>query len=198
MKKKILLTLLLALVVVAGQAQKIKMSQPSFSDYLPLLNAQGYRVYSFDTKKMKGAEVEVVVMEYAKGEEPKKAFNFDVNMSLGKKLVIGIVPSSSDSTANYLFRFSEDREFGGRFKLKPIFVPQMPGKKHFVYESRPFEQATSFKKGEMIPLVMYGSYWYDEDGGSFRFCGDNEIKLDFSSYILEFIPHYYVLGIKIK
>ena len=42
MNKKAIITALLALVAMAGQAQKIKMNEPSFSDYLPLLNAKGY------------------------------------------------------------------------------------------------------------------------------------------------------------
>ena len=66
MKKKTIITILLALVAVTGQAQIIKMNEPSFSDYLPLLNAKGYMAYSFNTKKFKGAEVEPVVMEICK------------------------------------------------------------------------------------------------------------------------------------
>ena len=86
MKKKTIITILLALVAVTGQAQKIKMNEPSFSDYLPLLNAKDYMAYSFNTKKFKGAEVEPVVMEYVKGEEPKDVLGFNVTMSLDKKL----------------------------------------------------------------------------------------------------------------
>ena len=114
-----ILTLLFAFVSVVAMGQKIKMNEPSFSDYLPLLNAKGYKAYSFDTRKLKDAEVEPVVMEYVKDEEPKNVLKFDVTMSLDKKLVIGFWPSDNDSTANYLFHFSENRGFGGRLNLKP-------------------------------------------------------------------------------
>ena len=196
--KKTIITALLALVAMAGQAQEIKMNEPSFSDYLPLLNAKGYMAYSFNTKKFKGVEVEPVVMEYVKGEEPKEVLNFNVIMSLDKKLVIGFRPSDNDSTANYLFNFKENRGFGGRLKLKPISAPEEPDEKWYMYESRPFELTAPIEKGKFVPLVLYGSYWYEPENGGCRFCGDNEIKPDLSSDIVKYIPHYFVLGIKIK
>lgn len=198
MNKKTIITVLLALVAIAGQGQAIKMNEPSFSDYLPLLNAKGYMAYSFNTKKFKGADAEPVVMEYVKGEEPKEVLGFNVIMSLGKKLVIGFRPSDNDSTANYLFHFSEKGGFGGMLNLKPIFAPEEPDEKWYIYESRPFELVDSFEKGKFIPLVLYGSFWYDPEAGGCRFCGENEIKTDLSSDIVKYIPHYYVFGIKIK
>ena len=56
MNKKTIIMFLLALVAATGQAQKIKMNEPSFCDYLPLLNANGYVTYSFDTRKLKDTE----------------------------------------------------------------------------------------------------------------------------------------------
>lgn len=198
MNKQTIITALLALVAMAGQAQEIKMNEPSFSDYLPMLNAKGYMAYSFNTKKFKGVEVEPVVMEYVIGEEPKEVLNFNVIMSLDKKLVIGFRPSDNDSTANYLFHFKENRGFGGRLKLKPISAPEEPDEKWYMYESRPFELTAPIEKGKFVPLVLYGSYWYEPENGGCRFCGDNEIKPDLSSDIVKYIPHYFVLGIKIK
>ena len=201
MKRTNIIIALFAVLTLTAQTaagQGIKVNEPSFRDYLPLLNAKGYMAYSFNTKKLKGAKVEPVVMEYVKGEEPKEVLSFNVIMSLDKTLVIGFRPSDNDSTANYLFHFSEQRSFGGRLKLKPIFAPEKPEDKWYVYESRPFELSTSLEKGYFIPLVLYGSYWYDPKAGGCRFCGDNEIKPDLSSEILEYVPHYFVFGIRIK
>ena len=198
MNKQAIITILLALVTMSGLAQKIKMNEPSFSDYLPLLNAKGYMAYSFNTKIFKGAEVEPVVMEYVKGEEPKDVLGFNVTMSLDKKLIIGFRPSDSDSTANYLFHFSENRGFGGRLNLRPVFAPEKPEDKWYVYESRPFELTAPIEKGRFIPLVLYGSYWYEPENGGCRFCGDSFIKPDLSSDIVKSIPHFFVLGIRIK
>lgn len=196
--KQAIITIMLALVCTTGLAQEIKMNEPSFSDYLPLLNAKGYMAYSFNTKKLKGAEVEPVVMEYEKGKEPKNVLSFNVTMTLDKKLIIGFWPSDNDSTANYLFSFSENRSFGGRLNLKPIFAPECPEEKWYMYQSRPFELTAPFEKGKFIPLVLYGSYWYEPENGGCRFCGDNEIKPDLSSDIVKQIPHFFVFGIKIR
>ncbi len=196
--KQAIITALLALVCAAGQSQEIKMNEPSFSDYLPLLKDKGYMAYSFNTKKLKGVEVEPVVMEYVKGKEPKNVLNFNVTINLDKKLIIGFRPSDSESIGNYLFHFKEDRSIGGRLKLKPIFAPENPEDKWYMYQSRPFELTVSLEKGKFIPLVLYGSYWYEPANGGCRFCGDNEIKPDLSSDIVKHIPHFFVFGIKIK
>lgn len=198
MNKKTIITMMLALVTVTGQAQKIKMNEPAFSDYLPLLNAKGYMAYSFNTSKLKDVEVEPVVMEYVKGEEPRNVLSFNVTMSIGKKLIIGFMPSDDESTANFHFNFGDNRSFSSRLRLQPIFNPEKPEEKWYMYESRPFELTAPIEKGKIIPLVLYGSYWYEPQAGGCRFCGDNEIKPDLTSDIVKYIPHYFVLGIKIK
>ena len=53
-------------------------------------------------------------------------------------------------------------------------------------------------KGKVIPLVLFGSYWYEKETGVSRFCGEQFIKPDFSSDIIKSIPHFYVFGIKIN
>ena len=198
MNKKTIITALLALVAMAGWAQEIKKNESSISDYLPLLKTKGYIAYSFDTKDFNDALVEPIAMEYVKGQEPRAVADFSITMSLGEKLIIGFVPSDNDSTAYYTFQFSENRGFNYRLPLMPICNPDKPTDKWYMYESRPFELVAPFEKGKVIPLVLYGSYWYEPENGGCRFCGDSEIKPDLSSDILKYIPHYYVLGIKIK
>jgi len=198
MNKQTIITALLALVAMTGWAQEIKMNEPSISDYLPLLKAKGYMAYSFDTKDFKDALVEPVIMEYAKGQEPKVVANFSITMNLDEKLIIGFVPSDNDSTATYTFQFSDGRGFNSRLRLNPICNPDNPAEKWYIYESRPFELVPPFEKGKIIPLVLYGSYWYEPENGGCRFCGDNTIKPDLSSDIVKYIPHFYVLGIELK
>ena len=196
--KKTIITALLALAALAGQAQEIRTIEPTLNDYLPLLKAQGYMVYSFDTKDFNGAQAEPVVMEYVKGEEPKDVLGFSFSMNFGEKLVIGFAPSGNDSTAIYTFNFSEGRGFNGRLNLRAIYAPEAPTKSRYIYESRPFKLIPPFEKGRFIPLVLYGSYWYEPETGVSRFCGESIIKPDLSSDIVKNIPHFYVLGIKIK
>ena len=198
MKKQTLLILLLTILSLPAMAQVLKMNEPTISDYLPLLRAQGYVAYSFDTKEFVDRQVEPVVMEYVKGEEPRDVLGFSITMSLDEKLVIGFAPSDNDSTAIYTFNFSEGRGFNGRLNLKAIYAPEEPTKSRYIYESRPFELVPPFKAGQFIPLVMYASYWYEPETGVSRFCGESIIKPDLSSDIVKSIPHYYVLGIKLK
>ena len=197
--KKIILSFILAFAATfTATAQDIKIDEASINDYLPLLKAQGYLVYSFDTKDFNGAQAEPVVMEYVKGEEPKDVLGFGISMSLGEKLVIGFAPSGNDSTAIYTFSFSEERGFNGRLKLRAIYAPEEPIKSRYIYESRPFKLVPPFEKGKIIPLVLYGSYWYEPETGVSRFCGESIIKPDLSSNIVKSIPHFYVFGIKLK
>lgn len=46
MYKKTIITILFALVAMAGWAQEIKMNEPSLNDYIPMLNAMGYQAYA--------------------------------------------------------------------------------------------------------------------------------------------------------
>lgn len=195
--KQTIITALLALVALTGRAQQIKVNEPSISDYLPLLEAMGYKAYSFDTKEFKGATAQTVVMEYVKGQEPREVSGFSMSVDLDEKLIIGFVPSDNDSIARYVFRFDDVRGASSRLYLKPICDPQHPEEKWYMYNSRPFELTAPIEKGKFIPLVLYGSHWYDADCGACRFCGDNFIKPDFSSDIVKYIPHFFVLGIKI-
>ena len=188
---------MLVLITLTAHAQRIKVNEPSISDYLPLLEAQGFKAYSFDTKKLKGATAQTVVMEYIKGQEPREVSGFSMSVDLDEKVVIGFVPSDNDSIARYVFRFDDVRGVSSRLYLKPICDPQHPEEKWYMYNSRPFELTAPIEKGKFIPLVLYGSHWYDADCGACRFCGDNFIKPDFSSDIVKYIPHFFVLGIKI-
>ena len=54
MKKKTIITIMLALVTMTGQAQEIKMNEATINDYIPMLNQKGYQAYSFDVSAIKG------------------------------------------------------------------------------------------------------------------------------------------------
>ena len=196
--KKAIITALLALVVLAGQAQKIKANEPTLGDYMQLLKAKGYIAYSFDMKEFKDKQVEPVIMEYVKGEDPKDVLGFSFSFPIGEKLVIGLAPSSNDSTYVYSYQSVGGGGFNATLKLQPVYAPEMPTKQAYRYESRPFELVSPVEIGKFIPLVLFGSYWYEHETGVSRFCGDKLIKPDLSSSLIKSIPHFYVLGIKIK
>ncbi|MBO7129874.1 MAG: DUF5041 domain-containing protein [Prevotella sp.] len=196
--KNSIITALLALTALVGQAQAIRTNEPTLDDYLQLLNAKGYIAYSFDMKDFKGKQYEPVVMEYANSKEAKDVLGFSFSFPLGEKLVIGFAPSSNDSTYVYSFQSVGGGGFNATLKLQPVFAPEMPSKQAYRYESRPFELISPVETGKFIPLVLFGSYWYEQETGVSRFCGEKIIKPDLSSDIIKSIPHFYVLGIKIK
>ena len=195
---KAIITALLALVALAGQAQEIRANEPTLGDYMQLLKAKGYIAYSFDMEEFKDKQVEPVIMEYAKGQEAKDVLGFSFSFPIGEKLVIGFAPSSNDSTYVYSYQSVGGGGFNATLKLQPVFAPEMPTKQAYSYESRPFELVAPIETGKFIPLVLFGSYWYEQETGVSRFCGDKQIKPDLSSDIIKDIPHFYVLGIIIK
>jgi hypothetical protein len=197
MDRKAIITILLALAALAGQAQVIRTNEPTLDDYLHLLNAKGYIAYSFDMKDFKGKQYEPVIMEYAKGQEAKDVLGFSFSFPIGDKLVIGFAPSSNDSTYVYSYQSVGGGGFNAMLKLQPVYAPEMPTKQAYRYESRPFELVAPVETGKLIPLVLFGSYWYEEETGVSRFCGDKLIKSDLSSDLIKSIPHFYVLGIRI-
>jgi hypothetical protein len=196
--KQTIITIMLALVAMAGQGQSLKSLEATFNDYIPLLNAKGYMAYSFDTKDFKGKQLETVVMEYVDGKEVGNYLDFDVSFPVGEKLVIGLAPSDNDSLYVYSFQSDNDEGFTGKLILKPVFVPREPRIQRYLYQSRPIELVSTVDTGIFMPLVLFGSYWYDADSGVFRFCGDKVIKSDLSSDIIRYMPHFYILGIKIR
>ena len=54
MNKQTIITIMLVLVAVVGQAQEIKMNEATINDYIPMLNQKGYQAYSFDVSAIKG------------------------------------------------------------------------------------------------------------------------------------------------
>ena len=71
--------------------------------------------------------------------------------------------------------------------------------KTYFYEARPFVYNEMDGKEELnIPLVMYGSGWYDTKYKVVRFCGETKIDTDMKADILSNIPHHYVVGLELK
>ena len=196
--KQIIITALLVLIAITGRAQELRVNEPTLDDYLQLLNAQGYIAYSFDMKDFKDKSVEPVIMEYVDGKEPKDVLGFSFSIPIEEKLVIGLSPSSNDSTYVYSFQSVGGGGINGTLNLQPIYAPEMPTKQSYRYESRPFELVSPVETGKFIPLVLFGSFWYEPETGVSRFCGENLIKPDLTSEIVKSIPHFYVLGIKIR
>ncbi len=142
-------------------------------------------------------------------EDPEKGI-----YTMAKKLTIGFSPVVNDSIRPMILKIDGITTSNFELGMKPIFTHNdtVNGQKSYMYVLRPFKlpsvstsaanagetngKSAQFKDGEFIPLVLFGSGWYDPQFDIHRFCGEREIDPDFSSRILKYIPHYYVIGVK--
>ena len=113
--------------------------------------------------------------------------------TLGDKISIGLSPAA-DSLKTLNMMVENIGAVRKPLSMKPI--TSSSGKEEYMYDSFPFK-VDEIQLGEFIPLVMFGSYWFDEEAGYYRFCGESELEADLSSKILSLIPHYYIIGMSV-
>ena len=179
------------------QAPKLKMHEPSIADYLPILQASGYRAYSFDVSALRGMKAVPGIKEYVDGQEAGdllSGLSFPLEFPLEERLTIGLHHAAGDSTVQCVID-ADGSSFRSSERLRPIV---WRGRTSYSYDARPFELVPPFEAGRFIPLVLYGSHWYDADFDVTRFCGEKFIRPDLSSDLLRECPHYYVFGITLK
>ena len=229
MKKLVFVLSILSLwMVTSVSAQTVKKQEAVMEDFLPLLQASGYRVYSFDISEFLDESYffNFQIREYVNKEEVEgkyRNFMFPNRVMLAempessqksilqegraadpekgvyiqsKKLTIGFRPAKEDSVQFVRLSLDGLGESGMPLELKPLKKSQND-KQFYYYESRPFK-IEKFEEGKFIPLVFFASYWYDEKGGFFRFCGADEIGPNMEADYVENTPHFYVIGVEIK
>ena len=223
MRKILFIGLLTAAFCGRAHAQEIHVRETGFEDYRILLEAAGYEAFSFDLRDFLADryEISVQIKEYANG---KPVEDGDVVDYMGdnkilltdfpeeqrddvkpedmadpetgifcqtESLTVGFYPSGSDSTANALITLTGIGSLRRGLSLKPV---DTPNGSYYRYGTRPF-RIDDFAPGKFIPLVFYGSWWYDGQANLVRFCGENEIAPDLSSQIVAKVPHFYVIGV---
>ena len=184
-------TTLFALIAMAGLAQEIKMNETTINDYIPMLNQKGYQAYSFDVSTIKGRNVEIYIKEFVNEKEvedsPRLLFPYYFE-ARGNKLIMGFLPSETDSIALCYFNWENTLRSSWSLKLKQLYW-ESENKYIYSYRSDPFEPTSPLEKETFIPLVYYSSFWYDAEDKVTRCCGS-------ISDIIKRSPHYYILGIK--
>ena len=224
MKKKTIITTLLALVWVTGQGQEIKRVTATPEDFMEHMAMYGYEVFTYDISSLRdsasGFTIVIREFDHQKMIDEKKLYGFrtktmisDFNEQdqksiyeekdgddmergiyrLSKTLSVGFSPIQSDSIETITLRSSRNDASPWKLTLKPI-----PGAPQTVYryQKAPY-QPTSFSLDTFIPLVFYGSFWWDEQAKGIRFCGDTELteeKAKTSEYF-KFCPYYYIIGV---
>ncbi len=225
--KIIQLSVMMFMVVVPAFSQTIKSNKDCIEDYLPLLQASGYKAYSFDISEFLNDTYEITLKfnEYVDSLGVVDTFGMQVN---NRKMLSSFseesrqrilkegraadpekgIYSQSDKIMIGFCPTNTDSLYTLYLEVKDRQVLKCPLKLkglvnpsnnqlEYHYTSRPFKM-DKFEEGKFIPLVLYGSYWIDKEYGYLRFCGANEMDPDMSTELLEDTPHYYVIGVEIN
>ena len=96
MRRFFIIVMSLALSIGVN-AQELKRTEPDFSDYIPLLKAAGYEVYTFDISSLKDNtyNLSFVIREYAKGERVSGSDNDVVSFTVASRRMISELPEAS-------------------------------------------------------------------------------------------------------
>ena len=108
-----------------------------------------------------------------------------------EKIVVGTF-SENDSTTLMSVNVDKMASFSFSLNLKSINNP-VSGQNMYFYKTRPFIVGEC-RTDEFIPLVFYGSSWFDSKYNVIRFCGESELNPDMSDQIIKDVPHSFVLG----
>lgn len=119
-------------------------------------------------------------------------------ITIARKLTIGFIPAPADSLKQFMMSVDRIGSASGQLKLTPVCDPGT-GDKNYAYGTRPFKLDKAPSRG-YVPLVLFGSCWYDEKSNCFRFCGEKEIDPDLTveDSMVHLIPHFYVFGVDIQ
>lgn len=229
MKKLNYIFVLLSLCMVTSvSAQSVKPQEATMNDYLPLLQASGYQVYSFDISEFLDDTYHFTfkIKEYVNREE----VNSDQRNSVfPNRRMVAEFPE--DSQKRILEKGMADDSEKGVYKLaKKLTIGFMPskvdstqslrinmenmGESGRLLKLKPLKSPDSdklfyhyesrpftlekFEEGKFIPLVFFASYWLDEKFGFFRFCGAMKVSPTLESEYVEETPHFYVIGVEIN
>lgn len=218
---------MILMMAVSALSQSIKTKKEVIEDYLPLLQASGYKAYSFDISEFLNDTYEITLKfnEYVDSLGLVDTFGMPVH---NRKMLSAFseetqqrilkegraadpekgIYSQSDKIMIGFFPTNTDSLYTLYLEVKDRQVIKWPLKLkglvipsnnqlEYHYTSRPFKM-DKFEEGKFIPLVLFGSFWIDKEYGALRFCGDNEMDPDMSTVQIEYSPHYFVIGVEIR
>jgi hypothetical protein len=223
MNKQSIIPTLLALVSMAGQGQEIKRVTAMPEDFMEHMAMYGYEVFTYDISSLRDSAsgFTIVIREYDHQGmiDEKKLYGFRTKTMisefneqdqksiyeekdgddmergiyrLSKTLSVGFSPIQSDSIETITLRSSRTDASPWKLTLKPIAGAQQTV---YRYQKVPY-QPMAYAIDTFIPLVFYGSFWWDEDAKGWRFCGDAELteEKEKDSAFFKHCPHYYLIG----
>lgn len=198
--------------------------EPQLDDIYEVLKALNINMYRFDLSKYLNEvyDVKLYVDEYEDGkrikevgssrlgknikslkelpEEMRDDFRKIKNVPEGKdewdniKEMSVYITKPNDSTAMFTINIPGVLKTNKRVQLRPVGEEKV-----YLYDPRPFKfNPASETENINIPLIMYGSYWFDARYNVIRMCGEREIDPEMKAEILGKVPHYYVVGLELN
>lgn len=219
--KQIIITLLFALVALAGQAQDIKRVTASPEDFMEHMKMYGYEVFTYDISSLRDSVsgFTLVIREYDKTGmiNEEKLANFETRMMISdfneQDQQEIYATNDIDDLEHGIYRFSKILSIGFspvqsdsiecitirssrlssmKWKLIQKPIPEIL-KPTYQYRAVPY-QPSAFYLDRFTPLVLYCSFWWDN--GVYRCCGEEELteEKEKDSNFFKYCPHYYVIG----
>ncbi len=221
--KNCILPIIFMLAITSAHAQdslRICRQDTQIEDIMAVFEAMDINLYRFDLSGLLKHKYDVVfyIDEYRNGEntDKRQGFHLGTNKTplsrypaedrdkLRKDHGLGPDDTEFDSITSVTIFSKEINDssamiyigcpMAGSMKTSVKQYPTGPDSVYF-YSSRPFRLDPVADTDTLdIPLVLYGSGWYDEQFDLTRFCGESEIDPGMKSDILQYIPHYYIIG----
>ncbi len=223
-----LLSVVLLFFASAAFGQQVKSRVPEFEEFRMLLEQSGYEAFSFDLSAFLADRYDMAVRikEYVDGRPTQREqmirlgsnklmvsdFPADQQADLlsgkmadpatrtyrqAERLTVGFYPSGADTLAAVVFNVPGMTTARSWLGLRGVANPQS-GQRFYRYLTRPFRLDEVSGPEVFIPLVFFGSMWYDAKSNFFRFCGEKEIAPDLSTEMVGSVPHFFVIGLELK
>ena len=224
--KKIFITFCLLVLSCSVFSQQIKNKNVEIDDFITLLGAAGYELFSYDVTEMLNEryDITLVIKEFSAGKEiessnlttvSNKTLLTDIPESNRQKFIDRghvIDPQTQAIAHVQKINFGFYPSDNDSTKLMQINIPDFMIIPKVTFKLKGLANKHSDKmffayrtrpfkmktliEDEFIPLILLGSCWYDEQFDRYRFCGEREIDPDMSSKILEYVPHHYIIGVR--
>ena len=210
-----------------AQNYVVKQQKAIVDDYIALMNFARYEAFSFDVSSLIDSTrvFEIIFREFERDsmvteqsffstENRKMLSVFDETdqkkihdegsafdeakgiYKVAQKLIVGFLPIENDSTERVFLNIENMARGAYCLHLKPA-VNTKTVETLLEYNCVPYK-ITEFEFNKFIPLVMYGSFWYDEEYDFFRFCGEQEIDPNEGASMQKYMPHYYIVGMVVR
>lgn len=201
MNKRNIITFLLAIIAMIGQAQEISKAEPTANDYIKLLNKQGYHVYALDLSKLEKDKylMSPVIQIWSEGKIQQNLME-DWGVAYtneAPKMTVNLMPKN-DTLFVCNFQFDDVCGFSMDLPM-PAVKNEADGSEIRNYVCRPFVIQPEWKENELIPIAAYCSSWYYAKDKICCNCDVNEFDKDYlNSTTFRNSPCIYVFGITIK